>query len=248
MRVLRMLVALVLVFASRERAQSQQRYLGAVAGISTLSADAQTSITANVTAVSLYRPFNGPALNVFGGIHLTDLLTLQGNYVYNANDLTAVSTRLSEGREELFEQRRRSTQHGVIGDVLIYFRNRQSWARPYLSSGGGSVRFRSAAQDVVSLRGAPDLLPNKFTSTAPALRVAVGIDLTFRAGWAVRYSFSETIRGNPVSSRLTPAGERNLANFQNLFGVVKLFRSEKHSAAGPQPKRTHRRDAEDSEF
>lgn len=154
---------------------------------------------------------------------MTDLLTLQGNYVYNANDLTAVSTRVSAAGEDLFEQRRMSSQHAFIGDALIYFRNRQSWARPYLSGGVGGVRFRSPAQDLLSVRGTPDLLPDEFTSIAPTLRVSVGIDLTFHAGWAFRYSFSETIRRNPISGRLMPAGERNLANFQNLFGVVKLF-------------------------
>jgi hypothetical protein len=220
----RMLVLLVLAGASRETVLSQQKYFaGTAAGISTLSADAQTSITATRTAVSLYRPFNGFAINVFGGIHLTDYLTLQGNYVYNANDLTVVSTRLSAAGEDLFEQRRKSGQHAFIGDVLIYFRNRDSWARPYLSGGVGSVRFRSVARDTISFRGNPDLLPDEFTSIAPSLRVAVGIDLTFRTGWAFRYSFSETIRGNPISGRLTPAGERNLANFQNLFGIVKFF-------------------------
>jgi hypothetical protein len=38
-----------------------------------------------------------------------------------------------------------------------------------------------------------------------------------------RYSFSETIGGNPISPRLSPPGERNLANFENLFGVVARF-------------------------
>jgi len=223
-RVLRVLAPLVLVCASGESLLSQQRYFaGTVAGISTLSADAQTSIAAGRTAVSLYRPFNGPAINVFGGVHATDFLSFQGNYVYNANDLTAVATRVSAAGEDLFEQSRMSSQHAFIGDALIYFRSRESWVRPYLSAGVGGVRFRSAAQDLLSFRGTPDLLPDEFTSIAPALRVAVGIDLTFRTGWAFRYSFSETIRGNPISGRLVPAGERNLANFQNLFGVVKLF-------------------------
>jgi len=36
------------------------------------------------------------------------------------------------------------------------------------------------------------LLGDEFTSIAPALRVAVGIDLKFHTGWAFRYSFSET--------------------------------------------------------
>jgi hypothetical protein len=54
-----------------------------VAGISTLSADAQTSITSESVAFSTYRPFNGAALNVFAGIHFNDFMSLQGNYVWN---------------------------------------------------------------------------------------------------------------------------------------------------------------------
>jgi len=73
------------------------------------------------------------------------------------------------------------------------------------------------------MRGSPNPPPAEFTSTAPALRVAVGIDLAIHSGWAFPYSFSETIRPNPVSERLIPPGDRNLANFQNLFGFVKAF-------------------------
>ena len=44
-----------------------------------------------------------------------------------------------------------------------------------------------------------------------------------KSGWGVRYAFLETIQGNPISQRLDPVGKRRLANFQNLFGVVKYF-------------------------
>jgi hypothetical protein len=47
--------------------------------------------------------------------------------------------------------------------------------------------------------------------------------MTIHGRWAFRYTFSETIRGNPVSARLSPPGQRNLATFQNLFGIVKTF-------------------------
>jgi hypothetical protein len=60
-------------------------------------------------------------------------------------------------------------------------------------------------------------------STRVALRVAVGMDLAMGTAWSFRYSFSETISGNPISARLTPPGERNLANFQNLFGIIRQF-------------------------
>jgi hypothetical protein len=63
----------------------------------------------------------------------------------------------------------------------------------------------------------------EIASTRLALRVAVGIDLAVSDRWSFRYSFSETISGNPISTRLMPPGERNLANFQNLFGVIRRF-------------------------
>jgi hypothetical protein len=49
------------------------------------------------------------------------------------------------------------------------------------------------------------------------------MDFALRAGWSFRYSFSETIRNNPISEQLSPMGQRNLANFQNLFGILKRF-------------------------
>ncbi len=123
----------------------------------------------------------------------------------------------------LHEQIRTSSQHGVLGDLLVFFRNRRSSARPYLSVGAGFVRLRSTEVSINSIVGAPRLPPKQFTSTAPALRVAVGIDLALGRGWAFRYSFSETIRNNPISAQLSPPGRRHLANFQNLFGFVKNF-------------------------
>jgi hypothetical protein len=67
--------------------------------------------------------------------------------------------------------------------------------------------------------------PARFATTNPALRVAVGIDIgsTPAGPWRFRYSFSETISRNPISAQLSPTPPRNLANFQNLFGVIALF-------------------------
>jgi hypothetical protein len=80
------------------------------------------------------------------------------------------------------------------------------------------------ASDVVELKSARGDLAvpaPRFASAAAGRRVAVGMDVAMRHGWAVRYTFRETIRGNPISRQLSPVGQRNLANFQNLFGVVK---------------------------
>jgi hypothetical protein len=51
----------------------------------------------------------------------------------------------------------------------------------------------------------------------------VGIDFAVGRTWSVRYSFSETIGGNPISPQLAPPGERGMANFQNLFGLLAHF-------------------------
>lgn len=63
----------------------------------------------------------------------------------------------------------------------------------------------------------------EISSTQAALRSHVGIDVVLSSRTAFRYSFSETIGGNPISPHLSPPGERGLANFQNLFGIVTRF-------------------------
>ena len=120
----------------------------------------------------------------------------------------------------IFEQDRHSSQHAAIADLLLYFRSRRSRIRPYLSAGSGFVLLRSFAAG--PLMGTLTPATPQIDSVKLPLRVAVGIDL-FHRGWGFRYSFSETITGNPFSATLDPPGSRRLANFQNLFGFVKYF-------------------------
>jgi hypothetical protein len=198
-------------------------FVGAAAGISTLSADAQSHVTATAADVSLYKPENGPAVNLLAGLHLNDYFSVQANYVWNRNELTLTSIGSIDGNTSVFEERRESTQHAIVGDALLYFRARDSWVRPYLSTGVGLVRLKSSEPTLLVLRGDRPRPPVVFVSAEPALRVAVGIDLHIIQGWRVRYSFSETITKNAVSAQLSPPAQRNLANFQNLFGVTKSF-------------------------
>ncbi len=203
-------------------AQDEGRiYAGALVGVSTLSADAQTSTQPGRAEVSLYKPENGPALNLFVGAHVGRYFTVQANYVWNRNDLTLFSSLASSDGGAFYEQTRASSQHAVVGDALLYFRALGSGVRPYLSTGVGLVRFESErARAMATGLAAPE---GEIASTRLALRVAVGIDLAMGDQWSFRYSFSETISGNPISARLMPPGERNLANFQNLFGVIRRF-------------------------
>ena len=53
--------------------------------------------------------------------------------------------------------------------------------------------------------------------------MAVGADVPIGNGWAIRYSFSESVSANPISRDLAPPGARGLANFQNLVGVFRTF-------------------------
>jgi len=210
--VVRILIPLLFPFPDL---QAQSTYFaGALAGVSTLSADGQTQIDSTRAAASSYKPFNGPAANLFAGVHLTNYLSLQGNYVFNRNAITMSAI---DGAN-VYQQSRASRQHAIVADALLYFRPRSSGVRPYLSAGLGAVHLASAGDPAGVLRGSPALPPPRFSSTAAGFRVAVGIDIRMASKIFFRYSFSETIRANEFSRRLTPRGVRNLANFQNLFG------------------------------
>src|SRR6266851_190060 len=196
-------------------------FAGALGGVATLSADARSLSTSQGLNVSLYKPENGPALNIVGGVHLNRYLSVQASYVWNRNTLTLSSS--SSGSNSFYEERRKSSQQAILFDLLIYFRRRDDRLRPYLSAGTGVDRFSSAQERLVALRSTPVLPQTRFSSTRPALRIAVGIDIALTHRVALRYSFGETIRHNDISAQLSPSGKRFLANFQNLFGFVVRF-------------------------
>lgn len=196
-------------------------FAGALIGISTLSADGRALTMAPDAALSSYKPENGLAINAFGGAHVAQYFSLQASYIWNRNDLTLVSSFVTPQGGGFYEQRRTSAQHTVVADALVYFRRIDSRIRPYLGTGLAVVRFRSSVIDTTTsgLQAPVD----DITSTRPALRSHVGIDVSLSRRTAFRYSFSETIGGNPISPHLLPPGERGLANFQNLFGMVTRF-------------------------
>jgi len=204
-------------------AQSRPRmFAGVAAGIATLAADARSEITSSGADVSLYKPENGPALNIFVGSHAHEYLTVQGNYVWNRNDLTLTSVRATDSGPSFYDAPRASSQHAFIGDLLVYFRERRSAIRPYLSAGVGVVRFQTTARGGDRVRNAT-LPPTTAVATHAVLRVAVGLDVSLGGHWGTRYSFSEGLSSNPISAQLSPPGQRSLANFQNLFGIVRAF-------------------------
>ena len=214
---------LLLVFPTFLSAQQTHYFAGAAIGVTTLSADGKTAITSTGSSISLYKPENGFTAHVLAGRHFTDYLSVQGSYTTNPNALILTSLATSGGGESVYEQARSSRQHLVGGDVLLYFRNRSSVFRPYLSVGGGVDHFTSKAERVTVQKGALPIPPATFTVNKPFLRVAVGIDARIAKGWFLRYTFSESMLMNPISAQLTPPASRNLASFQSLFGIVKQF-------------------------
>jgi hypothetical protein len=110
-----------------------------------------------------------------------------------------------------------------MGEALFYFRPRSSRIRPYLSGGAGLVDIDASSRGAASGFGSAPSLPDSINHTGAAFRIAVGIDLFLSRNASLRYSFSETLQGNPFSAALTPAAPRNLANFQNWLGVAFHF-------------------------
>jgi hypothetical protein len=217
-------IALAIVLMSAPgAAQNEPRiFAGALYGVSTLSADAFSVTTGSTTAVSLYDPKNGPALNVFAGVHVAQYFSVQANWVWNRNDLTLVSSFSAPQTGAFYEQHRDSRQYGVVLDGLIYFRRMDSAIRPYLGTGLSLVHFSSDETVTSAAQGLtpPDAM---IASTHLGLRSHVGIDFKLSRLLSFRYSFSETISANPISPLLTPPGRRALMNFQNLFGFVGRF-------------------------
>ena len=213
----------ILLMSARGSAQDEPRiFAGALYGVSALSADARSVITDSTAAVSLYEPQNGPALNVLAGIHIAQYFSIQANWMWNRNDLTLMSSVTAPQIGAFYEQQRDSRQHAVVVDGLIYFRGMDSAIRPYLGTGLSLVHF-SSDETAASARQSLTPPAGKIASTHIGLRSHVGIDFKLSRQLAFRYSFSETISGNPISPSLTPQGRRGLMNFQNLFGFVGRF-------------------------
>jgi hypothetical protein len=196
-------------------------YFGVLGGIATLSGDAGSQATAQGLNLSSYAPANGGALDAFAGVHLRDYFSVQGNFIWNENDLQLHSA--SSGTGMSYEESRSSSQAAGVFDFLIYFRRRQSHIRPYLGTGVGVIHLSTTQTRVIESQGTPALPPATFSYTGPVFRSHVGIDLWLKGRLDFRYSFSEFIGHNELSNRLSPPGSSALKNFQNLFGLVVRF-------------------------
>lgn len=177
---------------------SAQAFVAVMGGTAALSSAA--SAQAEPPVASNYKPGVGPAFNAEIGYHLNDWFSVRGGYGWNQNRIVTTEVSGASFRAASVLQK----QNAFSGELLLYFRPRKSWVRPYLTAGPAWVWFSSESK--------------------VGLRVAVGADLNVgNSGWGLRYSFSEVMSGNPFAAALTPSGGGTLMNFQNLFGVVKVF-------------------------
>jgi hypothetical protein len=162
-------------------------------------------------------------VEVLVGKHFSDYFAAQASYVWNENELGLTAASSDNGVQQGYQETRSSSQHTVIGNMLVYFRARDSRLRPYLSVGTGVVHFASTLESLQQVLSAPVLPANHFAANAIVLNVPVGMDVNLGKGWAFRYTFSETLSKNPISERLSPPGPHSLKNFQNLVGFVRRF-------------------------
>ena len=137
----RIMALVALLVPHTAAAEGVGYYVGALGGIATLSGDPTTTVTRDGFAVSTYKPENGLAVNVFVGAHLREYVTVQANYILNRNDLSLFAGTASAGTHFFFRQELASTQQAAGADLLVYFRERDSRIRPYLSFGLGATRF-----------------------------------------------------------------------------------------------------------
>jgi Outer membrane protein beta-barrel domain len=221
-RVVALAAALSLTVVPAAAQDEPRNFAGGLVGLSILSADARSVTDGSRATMSLYEPANGLAFNVFAGNHLAQYFSIQGNWIWNRNDLTLFSSFLTPDGGGFYEQRRDSSQHAVVLDGLIYFRRLDSVVRPYLGTGISVIHFSSGAAATTSEHGLSAPI-GEMTSTRIGLRSHVGIDVRLSRRIDFRYSFSEMISGNPISPSLTPPGGRGLMNFQNLSGFVGRF-------------------------
>ena len=218
LKTLQVIAVLVLGLRMAPLARAQL-YVGVLGGVATLSGDSRSLLNPGSTTFSSYDPKNGGAVEVLAGWHLSHYFAVQGNYIWNGNRLTLTSGAFNNGTQQGYQETRQSSQQSLIADLLVYFHNRDSLLRPYLSVGAGVVHFASSQERIEQALGAPALPPQHLGANMIALHVPVGIDVRLGKGWAFRYTFSELLSTNPISDRLSPPGQHSIDELPESVGI-----------------------------
>ena len=173
-----------------------------------------TRFAARERAITESRKVIRSAANAIRALHRSEWDEAEALITESGEILAGIGDSLAESPE--------LRMHAVVFDALIYFRRLDSAIRPYLGTGLSVLHFSS---DEIAVSAAQGLSPpaGTISSTRVGLRSHVGIDFRLSRLLVFRYSFSETLSGNPISPSLTPPGRRGLMNFQNLFGLVGRF-------------------------
>src|SRR5215469_14940875 len=129
--------AIVLLSWNAPALAHAQLYAGVLGGVSSLSGYARSIISSDSIAFSSYDPKNGGDVSVLFGKHFSDYFSAQVSYTWNENELSLNAGSSGSGVQQAYEQTRSSSQQSVLGNVLVYFRQRKSRLRPYLSVGTG---------------------------------------------------------------------------------------------------------------
>ena len=222
MRFRALVLAVVSLMPSLLLAQRLTRelvYFGGMGGIATLSGDANALITPESASSSLYDPSNGGAAAAFIGIHLSNYVSLQADYVWNRNGVVLTATSTGPGAPSFYKQSESVTQNALLASGLAYFRRRDNRIRPYLSEGVGTVLIQSRLSRGGIVVGNLPVPPASSDRASIALRTSVGLDIRLRRSWYFRYSFGETITRNTFGDQLSPPEHRIAKNFQSLFGI-----------------------------
>lgn len=200
-------------------AQPSRFFVGGGPGVAVLSGGSGAVVGPAAASISNYEPKIGAQAHVFGGWNPWEYISLQGAWSFNRNALTFNST----AANGFYRQERKSSQQNAGADLMLYFRERKSFVRPFLSAGVNYMWFKSTPTEVVAASG-PLLPPPMYSDRAFGFRVAAGTDLVHRNGWGFRYAFMEHLQQrNVIGLRLTPRAPGQLMNFQHLFGIIKYF-------------------------
>lgn len=200
---MRFFILALCLLAARFSLAGVSGYAGTLGGVATLSADAGSQSATPGLALSAYTPANGGTLDIFAGADLHDYFSVQGDFIWNSNDLRLSST---SSNGSFYQETRSSSQEAAIVSLLVYFRSRKSRIRPYLAVGTGLAHLTSASEGLIASGGTPSLPPSTFSSIGASLRTHVGIDIRLIRRLAFRYSFSETLSNNEISKQLSPPG------------------------------------------
>ncbi|BDC49218.1 hypothetical protein F183_A15340 [Bryobacterales bacterium F-183] len=175
-----------------------QVFVSAQGGAAAISNGA--AVSASPVAAASYDSKPGAAFAASAGYLFNDWIGAESVYSFNRNRILTSEVAGSSLNQREFTAK----QHSWTFEAMLYFRPRTSRIRPYLSAGPSLVQARER--------------------TLGGLRVAVGTDLMLSNGWGFRYSFSEVMSRNPLATDLRPSIGGKLLNFQNQFGIVKVFR------------------------